>query len=527
MQTIDSYIIKSSAQFQSNQEHMASLLEQLEKHLAEARFEGPEKHIQKAREKDKFLSRERIELLLDRDSPFLELLPLAGIGRDGFGPCGTLVAGIGLVSGKICLIASNIGTKKGGAIDHATVQKHQRIAEIAWENHLPVINLVESAGVNLPEQENIFNNAGTMFREITRRSKLGVPTISIVFGSSTAGGAYIPGMSDYAIFVKDRAQVFLAGPPLVKMATNEDAKAEELGGAHMHSKTSGVSDYLAEDELDGIRKAREIMEFYQPESPQAADREVKPPQHDPEEIHGIVPPDIKQPFDAREIIARVVDDSAFSEFKPDFGSTLVTGYAHINGFKVGIIANNGVLFSDAANKGAHFIQLCNMHRIPLIFFQNITGFMVGKKYEQEGIIKHGAKLINAVANSEVPAITIMTGASYGAGNYAMMGRMYKPRFLFTWPNAKISVMGGEQLAGVMDIIRRAGGKTVDEEQLAADKKALIEDIDYKSTPYYSSGHLWDDGVIRPSDTRTYLSICLEVIHLQQIDSSRNFGVFRM
>ncbi|BDC99978.1 acyl-CoA carboxylase subunit beta [Persicobacter psychrovividus] len=527
MQPIHSNIIPQSEGYQRNLSNMEELLNTLAQHLHEARFEGPEKHLQKARNQGKYLSRERIELLLDQDSPFLELLPLAGIGRDGFGPCGTLVAGIGLVSGKICLIASNIGTKKGGAIDHATVQKHQRIAEIAYENHLPVINLVESAGVNLPEQENIFNNAGTMFREITKRSKLGAPTISVVFGSSTAGGAYIPGMSDYAIFVKDQAQVFLAGPPLVKMATNEDAVAEELGGASMHSKISGVSDYLADDELDGIRKAREIMAFYEPAQSNNPRQEVKPPLYAAEEIHGILPPDIKQPFDAREIIARVVDGSAFHEFKAEFGPTLITGYAHINGFRVGIIANNGVLFSDAANKGAHFIQLCNMNAVPIVFFQNITGFMVGKKYEQEGIIKHGAKLINAVSNSEVPAITIMTGASYGAGNYAMMGRMYKPRFLFTYPNAKISVMGGEQLAGVMDIIRRGGGKVVDEQQLAADKQALVDDIERKSTPYYSSGHLWDDGVIQPSDTRIYLSMCLEVIHLQTIESSRNFGIFRM
>jgi acetyl-CoA carboxylase carboxyltransferase component len=390
--------------------------------------------------------------------------------------------------------------------------------------------MVESAGANLPDQAKIFNYGGASFRGITRRSQAGLPTISIVFGSSTAGGAYVPGMSDYVIMVKNEAKVFLAGPPLVKMATNEIVDEESLGGARMHSTVSGVSDYLAEDDLDGIRLAREIMANIK--SPkQKPQSEIEEPNYDSEEILGVVSADVRIPFDQRELIARIVDGSEFAEFKPLYGSTLITGYAHINGYRIGIIANNGVLFSEAANKGAQFIQLCNQNNTSLLFLQNITGFMVGRKYEEEGIIKHGAKMINAVSNSTVPAITIITGASYGAGNYAMCGRAYNPRFLFSYPHSRIAVMGPDQLAGVMQTIGRAAaeksGITYDEEQGKAMASYMVKEAEKQSNAWYASGQLWDDGVIDPRDTRNYLKMCLDVIHNVPYEGAKGFGVFRM
>ncbi|RMG28797.1 MAG: acyl-CoA carboxylase subunit beta, partial [Bacteroidetes bacterium] len=390
----------------------------------------------------------------------------------------------------------------------------------------------ESGGANLPDQAKIFNYGGETFREITRRSKMGLTTISVVFGNATAGGAYVPGMSDFAIFQKKAAKVFLAGPPLVKMATNEIATDEELGGAEMHSRMSGVSDYLAEDELDGIRIAREIMQWVHVSQPHLIPSEpINPPHYPAEEILGVLPANPKTPFDARELIIRITDGSRFSEFKPEYGPTLVTGWAHIHGYPVGILANNGVIFSESANKGAHFIQLSNKNHIPLIFLQNTTGYMVGKQYEQGGIIKHGAKLINAVANSEVPHITLMIGNSYGAGNYGMSGRSFDPRFLFTYPHAKIGVMGAEQLAGVMDIIQRASarslGKEFDEQQAAMMKAMLIQEAENKSSAWYSTSELWDDGVIDPRQTRNYLGFCLAVVYNQPIRGADAYGVFRM
>jgi acyl-CoA carboxylase subunit beta len=532
MQAIRSKINPLSDLFRSNQEGMSTLLAELAKKMQESQFQGQEKHLAKARQEGKLLARERLELTLDQDSPFLELLPLAGLGGKGFGPGGTTVGGIGLVSGRMCMIISNVGTNKGGAVDYATLQKSMRLSEIATENRLPVINLVESAGANLPEQHTIFNYGGASFREITRRSKLGLCNISVVFGNSTAGGAYVPGMSDYSIFVKGKAKVFLAGPPLVKMATNEIVDDETLGGAEMHSRTSGVADYLAQDEYDGIRLAREIVSRLPKSNPQCIPPDqIDEPVYDASEILGIVSPDIKKPFDVRELIARTVDGSRFSEFKPEYGSTLVCGFADLHGYPVGILGNNGVLFSDAANKGAHFIQLCNQQNTPLLFLQNITGFMVGKQYEQEGIIKHGAKLINAVSNSEVPAITLMIGASYGAGNYAMMGRAYQPRFLFAYPNSKIAVMGPEQLSGVMETIQREAAQKVglpfDEEQFKAMQMFMQAEVDKTSNAWYSTGQLWDDGVIDPRETRNYLGFCLAVVNNQTWESSGKYGVFRM
>jgi acetyl-CoA carboxylase carboxyltransferase component len=531
MASIISKTNTGSAQFLENEEKMQEKWREVTAVLEKSRFQGSEKHVNKARNLDKMLARERIEMLLDQDSFFLELLPIAGHGMGGFGPGGTIVAGIGLVSGTLTMITANVGTHKGGAIDYATLKKALRINEIAFENKLPSISLVESAGANLPDQAKVFNLGGNNFKEITRRSKAGLVSISIVFGNSTAGGAYIPGMSDYTIFVKERAKVFLAGPPLVKMATNEIVDDETLGGAEMHSKISGASDYLARDEMDGIRIAREILRSL-PGKPAAFIPEAfKPPRYAAEELMGIVSADVKRPFDARELIARIVDDSDFSEFKKEYGPTLVTGYARIHGYPIGILANNGVLFSESANKGAHFIQLCNQQNIPLLFLQNITGFMVGKDYEQGGIIKDGAKMINAVSNSEVPAITLITGSSYGAGNYAMCGQAYNPRFLFTYPNSMIAVMGAEQLAGVMEMVSRAAAKKqgtdFDEAQAAQMKEYMKGEIEKQSNALYASGQLWDDGIIDPRETRNHLAICLAVIYQNEIKSDSRYGVFRM
>ena len=532
MQVLRSKINANSQQFQKNVEGMKELMKKYDLAMESSRFQGKEKSIARARKRGKLLARERLELVLDKDSPFLELLPLAGMERKGgFGAGGTNVAGIGIVSGKLCLISSNVGTRKGGSVDYHTTFKSLRIGQITRENRLPSIALVESGGANLPDQAKIFNYGGESFREITRRSKMGLPSIAVVFGNATAGGAYVPGMSDFAIFQKNKAKVFLAGPPLVKMATNEIATDEELGGAEMHSRVSGVSDYLAEDELDGIRIARELMALVDVGKPHFVPTEkIEPPIYDAEEILGVVPPDPKIPFDVRELITRVVDGSKFSEFKPEYGNTMITGWAKIHGYPIGIVANNGVIFSESANKAAQFIQLSNKNNIPLLFMQNTTGYMVGKAYEEGGIIKNGAKLINAVSNSEVPSITLMIGSSYGAGNYGMNGRSYDPRFLFSYPNAKIGVMGSEQLAGVMEIVQRASaeslGKPYDEKQGGMIKQMLIQEADSKASSWYSTSELWDDGLLDPRETRNYLGFSLAILYNQPIKGADSYGVWR-
>lgn len=533
MNPLQSKINPNSQQFKINQAEMLELVKLLEKHHEASRFQGKDHQIERAIKRGKLLARERLELVLDKDSPFLELLPLAGMERrGGFGAGGTNVGGIGLVKGKLCMINSNVGTRKGGSVDEATVFKSLRLGKIAEENKLPSINLVESGGANLTDQAKIFNYGGESFRQLTQRSKMGLATISVVFGNATAGGAYVPGMSDFAIFQKKAAKVFLAGPPLVKMATNEIATDEELGGAEMHSRISGVSDYLAEDELDGIRIAREIMEFVNVTTPHLVPKdEIEAPLYDPEEILGVVPANVKTPFDVRELIMRITDGSKFSEFKPEYGNTLITGWANIHGYPVGILANNGVIFSESANKGAQFIQLSNKNNIPLLFLQNTTGYMVGKAYEEGGIIKNGAKLINAVSNSEVPHLTLMIGSSYGAGNYGMNGRSYNPRFLFTYPNAKIGVMGSEQLAGVMEIVQKASAKKrgipYDEKQGEFLKQMLIQEAEKKASAWYSTSELWDDGVIDPRETRNYLGFSLAVVYNQAIKGAEGYGVWRM
>ncbi|HRP39065.1 MAG TPA: carboxyl transferase domain-containing protein [Chitinophagales bacterium] len=532
MSTLSTNINSNSSSYKSNREAMLQLIEKLNKYKAESLYQGKERHIQKAKSEGKFSARERIELLLDENSPFMELLPFAGLSDKGSEGGTTTVGGIGLVNEKLCMIISNVGTNKGGAVNLATLNKSFRLGEIATENALPTITLVESAGADLTEQAKIFNYGGASFRNITRNSKEGNASISIVFGNCTAGGAYVPGMSDYTIFVKGNAKVFLAGPPLVKMATNEIVDDESLGGAEMHSHISGVSDYLAENETDAIRLARSIVANLRPAqtnfSPPA---EVAEPKFNSEELLGIIQADVKKSFDAHEVIARIVDGSIFDEFKPEWGNTLITGWAKIHGYSVGIIANNGVLFSESANKGAHFIQLCNKNLTPIIFLQNITGFMVGKQYEEGAIIKNGAKMINAVSNSEVPAITILMGASYGAGNYAMSGRAYQPRFLFSYPNSKIAVMGAEQLSGVMEIIQRQAvekmGGNYDEAQASMFRNHLMGEVEKQSNAFYASSQLWDDGIIDPRETRNYLGFCLAVVNNKPITSENKYGVFRM
>ncbi len=533
MDVIQSRLNKNSQQYKDNYLGMNTLLKEFEEYMENSRFQGTENRIARARKNNQLLASERLQLLLDKDSPFLELMPLAGWGIEGgVGPNGTTITGIGLISGHLCMITANIGTKKGGIMDYATSFKNVRMNEIILENGLPCVQLVESGGANLPDQARMFNLAGANFREITRRSEKGLTTVSVVFGNATAGGAYVPGMSDYSIFVKNKAKVFLAGPPLLKMATNEVATAEELGGAEMHSKISGVSDYLAEDELDGIKLARQIIATLESPKPHfVPSQPIEEPIYDKEEILGILSPNIRIPFDAKEIIARITDGTRFLDFKPDYGSTLITGWAKIHGYPVGILANNGVLFSESANKATHFIQLCNRNNTPLVYLQNITGFMVGKAYEEGGIIKQGAKMINAVANSKVPTITVNLASSYGAGNYAMNGRSYQPRFMFAYPNSKVSVMGSEQIAGVMEIIQRAKAErsrqTFDEEKFAPIKAKIIEENEAKSTPWYGSGQIWDEGVIDPRETRNYLGFCLAIFNNQEINGTQSYGIFRM
>lgn len=531
MQPILSRIDPRDPAFQQNVEANLKGVEQLHKHLDKAVDGGGPRYNERHKRRGKLLPRERIDLLLDRDSPFLELCALAGLHEKGQVPGGAAVSGIGKVSGVECLITASEATVQGGAIGPIGVRKAARISQIADQNRLPSVQLIESAGADLPNQADIFVPGGQGFRDITRRSRDRLPTVSLVFGSSTAGGAYIPGMSDYTVMVQEAAYMYLAGPPLVKMATGEVIDDESLGGADLHSRTSGVSDFLATDEADAIRLGREIVGRLSwskrgtgPTGP------GDPPLYAPEELLGVASADLKVPFDVREVLARVVDGSRFLEFKPLYGSTLVCGWAELGGYRVGVLGNNGVLFRESAEKGAQFIQLCNQSDTPLLFLQNITGFMVGGDAEAKGIIKAGAKLINAVSNSTVPAITLMVGGSYGAGNYAMMGRAYDPRFLFTWPNHKIAVMGSEQLAGVIDLVKRQAaakkGLPVNEEQLAMMKQMLAGKVEHESSCWQATGRLFDDGVIDPRDTRTVLILALSAVHSAPVRGTSAWGTFR-
>jgi acetyl-CoA carboxylase carboxyltransferase component len=507
-----------SPTFAENRAAMLDRLAELEAALDQARAGGGPRYVDRHRARGKLLARERVELLVDRDSPFLELMPVAAWGTR-FPVGASVVTGIGFVRGHPCVIVANDPTVRGGAVNPYTLAKTQRASEIALANRLPLVNLVESGGADLPTQADIFVPGGRSFRDLTRLSAARIPTVAVVFGTATAGGAYLPGLSDYTIFVDGRAKVFLAGPPLVKMATGEESDDETLGGARMHATHSGLADFLAADELDALRLARDVIarvgasaaEGVRPPDPAAA-----PPRYDAEELLGIPSADLRVPYDPREVLARVVDGSEFVEFKPAYGTALVTGWAAVHGFPVGVLANaRGVLFSEEAQKAAQFIQLANTAGTPLLFLQNTTGYMVGARYEQGGIIKHGALMINAVANSRVPHLTLNVGASYGAGNYGMCGRAYEPRFLFAWPHARSAVMGPQQLAGVMSLVARqaatAKGQPYDEATDAAMRSAVEAQIEQESAALAMSGRGYDDGVIDPRDTRTILGLCLWLV----------------
>lgn len=520
----------SSAEWNENVEAMEALWGQVADQLAQLESIGGQAKLDRHRGRGKMLVRERIEALLDPDTPFLELMPLAAAETED--PIGAgSVNGIGIVEGVECLIGGTDMTVRGGAANPHTLAKGQRAFEIAEANRLPMISLSESAGADLPRQADIFVPGGGQFRNLTRLSKAGIPTVTVGFGPATAGGAYGLGMSDYVVMVKDQSFAYLGGPPLVKMAIDEDVDDETLGGAEMHSRTSGLSDYLAVDEMDAIRITRDIVRHLDwkklgpgPNAP--ADEPI----YDPEELVGVAQSDVRVPFEVREVLARTLDGSRFEEFKPLYGDKLVCGWGSICGFPVGVLANNGILFSQESEKGAQFIQMCNRNNTPLLFVQNITGFMVGTAAEQGGIIKDGAKLINAVSNSEVPHFVLMVGASYGAGNYGMSGRAYDPRFIFTWPNHRIAVMGPKQLAGVMGIIARkaaaAKGTEINEDTLSEQTGMLEMLVESQSTALYATGRMWDDGIIHPRDTRTVLGIAISAAHSNEVQGAHSYGLWR-
>jgi len=528
---------RKAEQPSARREAMLAKLAELDAEHAKAAAGGGEKYAARHHERGKLLPRERIELLVDEGSAFLELSPLAGWGSD-FTVGASVVSGIGVVEGVECVITANDPTVKGGASNPWTLRKLFRASQIAEENGLPTISLVESGGADLPTQKEIFIPGGRLFRDLTRASARRQPTIALVFGNSTAGGAYVPGLSDYTVTVRERAKVFLAGPPLVKMATGEESDDETLGAAEMHARTSGLADYLAEDEHDAIRIGRRIVARLNRRKARPEPAGYAEPAEDPETLLDLIPTDLKEPFDPRDVIVRIADGAStgnevpFDEFKPLYGPSLVTGWARIHGRPVGILANaQGVLFSEEAQKAAQFIQLANQSDTPLLFLHNTTGYMVGAEYEQGGIIKHGAAMINAVSNSKVPHLSVLIGASYGAGNYGMNGRAYDPRFLFTWPNAKSAVMGPQQLAGVLSIVSRAAAEARGlpfDEEADAGMRAMVETmVEEQSLPFVLSGMLYDDGVIDPRDTRTVLGICLSAIDSTPYEGTTRYGVFRM
>ncbi|HEY0857456.1 MAG TPA: carboxyl transferase domain-containing protein [Albitalea sp.] len=521
--------------FKANAAAMRALVDDLNLQLAkvvQGGGEGPRaKHVARG----KLLPRERVEMLLDPDTPFLEVGPLAAFGMyNGDAPGAGLIAGIGRVSGVDCMVVCNDATVKGGTYFPMTVKKHLRAQEIAQQNRLPCIYLVDSGGANLPNQDEVFpdrDHFGRIFFNQAQMSALGIPQIAVVMGSCTAGGAYMPAMSDESIIVKDQGTIFLAGPPLVKAAIGEVVSAEDLGGGDVHTRLSGVADHLAQNDTHALAIARTAVAHlnWKKDIPL---RCIAPraPLFDAQELHGVIPTDTRKPYDVREIIARIVDGSEFEEFKARYGTTLVTGFAHIEGMPVGIVANNGILFSESAQKGAHFIELCCQRKVPLIFLQNVTGFMVGKRYENEGIAKHGAKMVTAVSTANVPKFTVIIGGSFGAGNYGMCGRAYSPRFLWMWPNARISVMGGEQAASVLATVRRDGleakGGRWSAEEEAAFRKPILEQYERQGHPYFASARLWDDGIIDPADTRRVLALAISASLNAPIPDVK-FGVFRM
>ena len=536
MPVLTSKLNPRSEDFKASAGRMRELVDDLNAKLAQIALGGGEAARAKHTARGKLLPRERVEMLLDPDTPFLEIAPLAALGLyDNAAPGAGMICGIGRVSGVECLIVCNDATVKGGTYYPATVKKHLRAQEIAQLNRLPCIYLVDSGGANLPNQDEVFpdrEHFGRIFYNQAQMSALGIPQIAVVMGSCTAGGAYVPAMSDEAIIVRNQGTIFLGGPPLVKAATGEVVSAEDLGGGDVHTRLSGVADHLAENDMHALAIARaSVANFNWRKPEQLHQLAPRPPLFDSAELHGVIPTDPRKPFDVREIIARIVDGSEFDEFKARYGTTLVTGFAHIEGLPVGFIANNGILFGESAQKGAHFIELCCQRKVPLIFLQNITGFMVGRKVENEGIAKHGAKMVTAVATATVPKFTIIIGGSFGAGNYGMCGRAFGPRFLWMWPNARISVMGGEQAASVLATVRRDGieakGGQWPAEEEAAFKAPILTQFEQQAHPYYASARMWDDGVIDPADTRRVLALGLSASLNAPIPDSPRFGIFRM
>ncbi len=535
MGVIKSQVNTGSETYQSNYRAMADLVSDLREKAGAICQGGGEKARLRHTQRGKLLVRERINALLDPGSAFLEIGQFAALDvYDEPVPAAGAVAGIGRVCGQECMIVANDATVKGGSYYPLTVKKHLRAQTIAEQNHLPCIYLVDSGGANLPRQDEVFpdrEHFGRIFFNQARMSAKGIAQIAVVMGSCTAGGAYVPAMSDESIIVKQQGTIFLAGPPLVKAATGETISAEELGGADVHARTSGVVDHYANDDHHALHLARQcVSRLNRPPRQTVTDSEIIPPRYAQDEIYGVVPESLKTPYDVREVIARIVDGSEFDEFKALFGKTLICGFARIWGHTVGILANNGILFSESAQKGAHFIELCCQRNIPLVFLQNITGFMVGSRYEAGGIAKHGAKLVTAVACAAVPKFTVLIGGSFGAGNYGMCGRAYDPRFLWSWPNARISVMGGEQAAGVLSMVRRASlekqGQDWAEQDELAYRDAVMADYDRQGCPYYASARLWDDGIIDPADTRQVLGLSISASMNAPVETTR-FGLFRM
>ena len=534
---LTSKALPTSEAFRANRAAHEAMIARVAEAAALAAAGGGEKALARHTARGKMAPRERVANLLDPGAPFLEIGAFAAHGLyGGDAPCAGVIAGVGRVQGREVMVVCNDATVKGGTYYPMTVKKHLRAQEIAQECRLPCVYLVDSGGANLPNQDEVFpdrDHFGRIFYNQAQMSAAGIPQIAVVMGSCTAGGAYVPAMSDVSIIVRNQGTIFLAGPPLVKAATGEVVSAEDLGGGDVHTRLSGVADYLAEDDAHALALARRAVGSLGPGGGvNSALRSASPedPAYDPEEILGVVPADLRTPYDIREVIARIVDGSRFDEFKARFGETLVTGFAHVMGYPVGIVANNGVLFSDSAVKGAHFVELCSQRGIPLVFLQNITGFMVGRRYENEGIARHGAKMVTAVATTAVPKITMIVGGSFGAGNYGMAGRAYQPRFLWTWPNSRISVMGGEQAAGVLATVRREGieraGGAWSAEEEAEFKRPTIEMFDRQSDPLYASARLWDDGIVDPRKSRAVLALSLSAALNAPVGETR-FGVFRM
>lgn len=535
MPVLASSLNPRSAEFMANAQAISALVDDLRLQQARVALGGGEAARAKHSARGKLLARERVFRLLDPGSPFLELSPLAALNMYGNeAPSAGLIAGIGRISGTDCMVVCNDATVKGGTYFPITVKKHLRAQEIAQQNRLPCVYLVDSGGANLPNQDEVFpdrDHFGRIFYNQAQMSAAGIGQIAVVMGSCTAGGAYVPAMSDEAIIVKDQGTIFLGGPPLVKAATGEVVSAEDLGGGDVHTRLSGVADHLAQNDLHALALARQaVRNLNRHKTPAVALHPAQAPRHDPRELYGVIPTDSRKPFDVRDIIARLVDGSEFDEFKARFGTTLVCGFARIEGMAVGIIANNGILFSESALKGAHFIELCCQRQTPLVFLQNITGFMVGRKYENEGIARNGAKMVTAVATAAVPKFTVIIGGSFGAGNYGMCGRAYSPRFLWMWPNARISVMGGEQAASVLATVRRDGieakGDAWSAQEEEAFKTPIRRQYEEQGHPYYATARLWDDGVIDPADTRRVLALGLSAALNAPVQETR-FGLFRM